>query len=168
MTPYQNLLVNLAKQFNLRDFVETGTLSGYTFRAVREYFDRAFTIDLTEVPGDSVEQDRFFFFRGSSSERLGDILQTHKITRALFWLDAHGNETFYKDDGNNQIPKELEAITKYAPSSLVVIDDITLENGKRWINTSYELVIPSGWQVVYTSRLAILHRGDYILSEIKW
>ena len=102
---------------------------------------------------------------------LGDAIQKYKITRALFWLDAHGNETFFKDDGNNQVPKELEAITQYAPNSLVVIDDITWEKAipneetKRWVNRSYEFVVPQGWEVKYVDRTAILHRGGYVLPN---
>ena len=169
MTVSRNVLNRLGKEFNLRDFVETGTGVGGTFRAIRESFDRAFTIELTETPRDYVESERFFYFRGSSGERLGEILQTHKITRALILLDAHGNQTFYVDDGNDQIPKELEAVALYAPASLVVIDDITQPrpDGKYWVNDSYEFKIPDGWQGHYDlpARMAILHRGGYTLPE---
>lgn len=162
MTESQDLLVNLGQRFNLRDFVETGTQAGNTFRAVRESFDRAFTIDLGSDP-DTVESGRFFTFHGSSGDRLAEILQKHDIRRALFWLDAHGNQTFYKDDGNNQVPRELDAITKYAPDSLVVVDDITLEPDGYWVNDSYHFSAPPGWRVKYDlgKRVAVLHRGGY-------
>jgi len=170
MSDPTNLLNRLGKEFNLRDFVETGTWKGDRFRAVRGQFDRAFTIDVvTDAPFDYVEPENYFFFKGSSGERLGEILQTYGITRALFWLDAHGNETYYVDDGKDQVPKELEVITQYAPDSLVVIDDITFAKGKYWVNTSYEFVVPQGWQVRYwpsiLGRQAILHRGGYTLPE---
>jgi hypothetical protein len=160
MTQSQELLVTLGKQHNLTDFVETGTQAGNTFRAVRGSFDRAFTIDLGDPATDYVESEKFFFFYGSSGDRLGEILQAHNVTRALFWLDAHGNQTWYKDDGNNQVPKELEAIALYAPTSLVAIDDITYEHGEYWVNDSYRFVIPEGWHVEYDlpKRVAILHR----------
>jgi hypothetical protein len=167
MTVNRNILIALGKQFDLRDFVETGTNAGGTFRTVRDSFDRAFTIDLTENASDFVESEKFFFFRGSSGERLGEIIQTHKIERALFLLDAHMNQTFYVDDGNNQVPKELEAIALYAPTSLIVIDDITKHKGKYWVNDSYEFTAPEGWQVRYKlpARIAVLHRGGYVLPE---
>jgi hypothetical protein len=182
MEIHQKSLVSLGKKFGLKDFVETGTnfvdngQMGGTFLAVQKYFDRAFTIDLVEKLSPAltnlfVDSDRVFLFCGSSGDRLGPILQEHKITRALFWLDAHGNETSYVDDGNNQVPRELEAITKYAPDSLVVIDDVTWAKAepehetKRWVNSSYELVIPPGWEATYVSRWAVLHRGGYELPE---
>ena len=166
MTVNRNILIRLGEEFNLRDFVETGTNVGGTFRAVREHFDRAFTIDLTENAFDFIESEKFFYFRGSSGERLGEIIQTYKITRGLFLLDAHMNQTFYIDDGNNQIPKELEAITLYAPTSLVVIDDLTFARNKYWINDSYEFNVP-GWQASYhlAARIAVLHRGGYKIPE---
>jgi hypothetical protein len=160
--PHEHLIA-LGKQFDLKDFVETGTQKGVTFRAVRESFDRAFTIEMGESLDDCVEEGKYFYFRGSSGERLAEILQTHEITRALFWLDAHGNETYYRDDGNNQVPKELDAITAHAPDSLVVVDDITFVRGERWVNTSYGFVVPSGWYATYVGRRAILHRGGYNL-----
>lgn len=167
MAPYHSRLISFGKHFNLKDFVETGTWAGDTFRNVREHFDRAFTIDVAGVgvSKDIVESERFFFFCGSSGERLGEILQTFKITKALFWLDAHGNETNFVDDGNNQVPKELEAITQYAPDSLVVVDDITLVRRKYWVNSSYEFKVPDGWEVTYSGRWAIMHRGGYKLPE---
>ena len=175
MSVHQDVLIRLGKLFDLRDFVETGTLAGYTFCAVQEYFDRAFTIDLheprPELRAKFAQSDRVFLFKGSSGDRLGEILNTHKIVRALFLLDAHGQETFFVNDGNNQIPKELEAINQYAPSSLIVVDDITWEKAKpqeetkRWVNTSYEFIAPKDWEVKYVGRMAILHRGHYVLPE---
>ena len=165
----KNLLLELARHFGLRDFVETGTLIGSMLRAMSGNFDRMFTVELNGCPpelySDFSRDKDVHFFTGSSSDLLPTILQDYNIKRALFWLDAHGNQTWYKDDGNNQVPKELEAIEKYSPNSLVVIDDITQANGKIWVNDSYEFVIPSGWQCQLRlhSRVAILHRGGYNL-----
>jgi hypothetical protein len=161
MNEHHEHLITLGKKFDLKDFVETGTQKGVTFRAVRESFDRAFTIEMSEYPDDYVEEGKYFYFRGSSGDRLAEILQTYEITRALFWLDAHGNETYYQDDGNNQVPKELDAITTHAPDSLVLVDDITFENGEYWVNTSYRFAVPSGWHATYVGRRAVLHRGGY-------
>lgn len=174
MSPNAERLVGLAKLFNIRDFFETGTCNGALFREVEGYFDRAFTIELHGPPSRIVAEfsgsGKHFLFTGSSGDELGRILQEYKITRALFWLDAHGNQTFFNDDGNNQVYKELDAITKYAPDSLVVLDDVTWEKGKdgrvlRWVNTSYEFIPPSGWSVKYVARVAILHRGAYSALE---
>ena len=167
----EQLLVDFGKMFDLRDFVETGTLIGTMFRAVQPGFERAFTMDINgptpSLMEEFVKSDRVFLLAGSSGDMLGYILQKYNITRALFWLDAHGNETYYVDDGNNQVPKELAAIEKYAPDSLVLVDNVTLVAGKRWINTSYPFIVPEGWGATYYDIIAILHRGGYQLPEIK-
>lgn len=49
MNPSQELLANLARRFDLRDFVETGTAEGNTLRAVQDYFDRLFSIEIRGV-----------------------------------------------------------------------------------------------------------------------
>jgi len=163
-----NRIVSLAKLFDFEDFVETGTQGGHLFRVVQGYFKRAFTIEIDGPPPKLTEDfgntGRTFLYKGSSGEMLGSILKKHDIKRALFWLDAHGNETFFKDDGNNQVPKELRAIAQYAPDSLVIVDDIRKVNGKRWVNTSYEFD-PLDWHVVYSEGVAILHRGGYEIPE---
>jgi len=165
----KDLLLELAQRFNLRDFVETGTQSGNMFRAMQGHFDRTFTIEILGAPADLYSDfsnvNSAFMFTGSSGDRLPEILRDYKITRALFWLDAHGNQTWYKDDGNNQVLKELDAIAQYAPDSLVVIDDITFASGKFWVNDSYEFLVPSGWHemIRLDRRVAILHQGGYSL-----
>jgi hypothetical protein len=175
VSPNAQRLLALAKLFDLKDFVETGTQNGSMFRAVQSQFERTLTIEIDGPPLELVEDfgnsAGIFLIKGSSGDVLGDILKKHEITRALFWLDAHGNQTFFKDDGNNQVPKELEAITQYAPNSLVVVDDVTWEKGKdgqlrRWVNSSYEFLVPEGWFVKYVQRAAILHRGGYSLLDV--
>src|SRR6266568_1016334 len=144
MTEGQELLVALAKQFGLQDFVETGTSYGGTFRAVEGYFKRAFTIEFHGVKPELAAiysfSDIVHLFAGVSGDRLAEILQRYAVTRALFWLDAHTNVTPV-DDGQNQVPKELAAIAQFAPDSLVVIDDITFENGRYRVNSSYDFEI---------------------------
>jgi hypothetical protein len=162
-------LLALAALFNIKDFVEAGTQNGDLFLAVEHHFNRAFTIDIDgptpRLREKFANSNRVFLFTGSSGDQLGEILKDHQITRALFWLDAHGNQTFFVDDGKDQVPKELAAIQTYAPDSLVVIDDVTWEKGFHWVNSSYKLWIPAGWQVKYVGRAAILHRGAYSILE---
>lgn len=101
---------------------------------------------------------------------LADILQRHAITRALFWLDAHVN------DRPDQLPAEFAAIERYAPDSLVVVDDIT-DEGARGIVCNidtrlgfpgFPFSVPYGWQASYRldRRAAILHRGGYSLASV--
>lgn len=170
ITGPQARLIQLGEHFNVRDFVETGTQQGNTFRAMKGHFARRFTIDIhgQELVVEELSENSFAF-KGSSGDLLGGILQKHNIIRALFWLDAHGPQTFYVDDGNNQVPKELEAVAQYAPDSLIVIDDITEARGTVWINDSYKLVIPNSWtaEIFLSQRCAVLHRGGYVLPPFK-
>src|ERR1700729_2919221 len=100
---HETLLIELARRFDLRDFVETGTNNGDMFRAMLGHFDRMFTIEIDGPPpkllSEFFDVKNAFLFKGSSGDLLPEILQKYDIKRALFWLDAHGNQTWYKDDG---------------------------------------------------------------------
>lgn len=140
---------------------------------MQDSFDRMFSIEIRGTnPAllDEFPVGKLHLYGGSSGSLLADILQQHKITRALFWLDAHAN------DKPDQLPAELAAIECHAPESLVVVDDIT-DEGPRGIVCNidtrlnfpgFPFVVPDGWAVTYQfeRRAAILHRGGYDLTGL--
>ncbi len=76
-----------------RIFVETGTYFGDTTYAMRDMFDRLYTIELSEALYRNAIK-RFAKFpqitpvQGDSAEKLSDIL-TQVRQPCLFWLDGH-------------------------------------------------------------------------------
>jgi hypothetical protein len=174
----QTLLMAVGEHFGLKVFVETGTQAGNTVAAVHEAFDAVYSIEVFEafyIRAQAIFADvpNVHLILGSSEKVLADVLKKEGITRALFWLDAHGEglltavQPMYLQQGN-QLYKELQAIEQQAPDSLVVIDDVfqKVSNGYM-VNLVYPFVVPAGWKEVYIHHMSllVLHRGGYSMPE---
>jgi len=151
-------LIGLQKEYNLTTFVETGTQEGSTSEAVCDSFECAYSIEsdsynynlaVNRLKGRNVN-----LILGSSGIELPRLLITNKITKALFWLDAHGNE--HDETAENQIPLELKAIKDHAPESLVAIDDVIQHEGKFKINDTYWFEIPEFWDIKHFPNMQIM------------
>ena len=135
IAPYQTgfewkhaLLLHLAKKFNLRTFVETGTHQCWTLDAVSQHFDRVYSIELGDnYYNAAVEKYKdvknVTLIHGDSGAELRKLLLGLPKTPTLFYLDAHysGGETV----GRNRLPlrNELRAIFDSSIPGIVVIDD---------------------------------------------
>ena len=158
----QSMLVALGQHYGLDTFVETGTSGGNTVEAVRKHFRLVLSVEKEGLSSRFKDVPNVRLYHGSSSEMLPKMLEEHEVKKALFWLDAHGDGK-PTDDGD-QVPKELQAIERQAPDSLVVIDDITPGGATGHIvNFSYPLIVPVGWQATFVECMSvvILHRGGY-------
>ncbi|MFB3902808.1 MAG: hypothetical protein ACE15E_05090 [Acidobacteriota bacterium] len=122
------ILLKYARQYRLRIFVETGTYEGHTVEAMRRYFDRVFSIELSELYFRRAKS-RFANFHhisllnGDSGFLLATVLK--EIRRAaLFWLDGHysGGDTAR---GELDCPalNELILILRSPFRHVVLIDD---------------------------------------------
>jgi hypothetical protein len=123
------LLRDVAKQYDLRILVETGTYMGETAWALRRDLDRIETIELEptlarlarirfkNVPGVHVHE-------GDSASVLPRILDT--LTEpALFWLDAHPSTDRTAHDTPIPLRAELAAIGGHpVDGHVVLIDDL--------------------------------------------
>ncbi len=118
-----------AEQFGLKVFVESGTYYGDTVEAVKPWFERVYSIelsrDLYEGAKKRFRSDRnVHLICGDSGEHIGALVKDiHQP--ALFWLDGHysGGETA-KGESDTPIYKELEHILS-APDlgHVILIDD---------------------------------------------
>lgn len=165
----QSLLMALGEHFQLKDFVETGTQSGNTIAAVHKSFNRVYSVEIFKPFYESaltrfVNTENIHLVLGSSGDILADLLQKENITKALFWLDAHG-EGKATEEGD-QIHKELKAIKENASDSLVVIDDVIKGDGYV-VNFTYPFQTPVGWEEVYIHNMSllILHQGKFVMPE---
>jgi hypothetical protein len=170
------MLIALGHYYGLRIFVETGTYYGGTVAAVHEYFDNVYSIELDD--GAFANCRKIFkdvpnvhILHGASGSVLCTLLDSLQLwyagPRALFWLDAHAFGTDSPE--GNQVPKELAAIERFAPESLVVIDDITPTGpgSSFMVNDTYPFVVPDGWRTTFVTNMsiAILHRGGYTIPS---
>ena len=88
----EELILFLKRQFDLEDFVETGTFQGNSAAWGSRHFKRVFTIEASE-PLWRAARTRHArlanveFILGNSPQQLNDLLP--RLRRPLFWLDAH-------------------------------------------------------------------------------
>jgi hypothetical protein len=140
------LLRDVARQYDLRVLVETGTYMGETAWALRRDLDRIETIELEptlarlarirfkNVPGVRVHE-------GDSASVLPGILDT--LTEpALFWLDAHPSTDRTAHDTPIPLRAELAAIGGHAIGGHVVMIDDLQYLGTPGYPTLEELALP--------------------------
>ena len=134
----QRNIAEHARRFGVRVMVETGTFHGDMCHAMRDVFDRIYTIELSEP----LYQGALTRFRrvphikplqGDSGVVIADVL-ADLDEPALFWLDGHysaGNTA--RGDLDTPISQELEHILAHRVSNhVILIDDarcFTGENG---------------------------------------
>lgn len=88
-----NTLKSYGRRYQLRTFVETGTLYGETTKAVCSYFERVVTIELDlnlyrQATKRFRSNSKIDCVYGDSAWMLPEVL--HSINQpALFWLDGH-------------------------------------------------------------------------------
>ena len=124
-------LRDLARRSGLRILVETGTYRGDTLQALRQEFDRLYSIELS--PALFAEaQNRFRSARnieliqGDSGSRLAQLVPRIEQP-ALFWLDGHYSAGITaRGDKVTPVFDELEAILAAPLRHVVVIDDARL------------------------------------------
>ncbi len=125
----QLVLREYAERFHLGCLVETGTYRGEMVEAVREIFDRIYSIELdAALFKEALRKFRRFpritILHGDSGTVLKDVLP--KLDRpTLFWLDGHysGPETG-KGDLDSPVEKELQHIFLHPDiGHVILIDD---------------------------------------------
>lgn len=134
--PY-DLIIDLQKTYQVKNFVETGTFLGETTEWASKYFEQVYSFEAaenifnrTKQRLDSIKNIKFIL--GESDKELNKI---NVSGSAIFWLDAHYSEgeTF-----NGEVPllKELEIINNWDIEGYIFIDDARLILGK-WQNLHY-------------------------------
>ena len=125
----QGAIIRYAREAGIRVFVETGTYEGRTLRAVRQYFESLYSIELGEdlyrkACARFRSDPKIFLFQGDSGDRLRDILDTVGDRRCLFWLDAHysrGDTARGSED--TPVLRELHAIARHSRKDHVILVD---------------------------------------------
>jgi len=89
----KSLVLQCSELFNVKSFVETGTLYGETTRWAAKTFEYVHTIELSEkLYQDALEKHKKFknihHYLGNSLDTLPRIVNTLDNS-TLFWLDAH-------------------------------------------------------------------------------
>lgn len=126
----------LAKRSGITTFIETGTYLGDTVNAVKDTFDKIYSIELSkDLYKEAVDrfkgEDSIQILHGDSPNVLPSLLP--KIDGPImFWLDAHysGGVTALSERGVTPIERELDIILdSWRPGSIILIDDARLFTG---------------------------------------
>jgi len=125
----QQTLIEYAKKYGLRVFVETGTYYGEMVDVMKNTFDHIYSIELGDALYENARKrfaglNHIEIIHGDSGVELADIL--NKIdSPALFWLDGHYSEgVTVKGKVDTPIREELVCILN-APDKghVIIIDD---------------------------------------------
>ncbi len=132
-----DLITELQKAYQIKNFVETGTYLGETTEWASKHFEKVYTFEAAESIYKTTKQrigsiTNIEFILGESNKELEKI---HISASAIFWLDAHYSEG---DTFNGEVPllKEIEIINNLDIESFIFIDDARLVLAK-WQNLHY-------------------------------
>jgi hypothetical protein len=126
-----DLILALKKEFDLRDFVETGTFHGETALWASAHFERVVTIENSPELYASTkpklgQKPNISFIQGNSKTTLPAVVS--KLARpSVFWLDSHwcGGLTHGKKD-ECPLLEEIHAFQHSELSHFLFIDDARL------------------------------------------
>lgn len=132
----QMVVKTYAAKYGIRVFIETGTYLGEMVYAVKNTFDKIYSIELSN---DLFESARKKFIRykhitiknGDSAEVLPEILM-HAKEPCLFWLDGHySGEDTAKGVKETPVMEELKQICDHpVKNHAILIDDARLFTGQ--------------------------------------
>jgi len=124
----QRVIRSFAERYGLRCLVETGTYYGDMVEAMKCYFDRIYSIELSKELYEKAKlrfdgDKRLEIIHGDSGVELGKLLR--RIDQpALFWLDGHYSAgVTAKGNKDTPIYEELTHIFSTQNSGYVVIID---------------------------------------------
>jgi hypothetical protein len=136
-TAKQLAVKTFAQNFGIRFFIETGTYLGEMVEAVRDDFDRIYSIELSEDLFKRAERkfagwNHITILHGDSALVLAEILR-HIDAPCLFWLDGHYSAGIIeREEKETPFWKEMRYISEHPVNNhVILIDDASLFVGNK-------------------------------------
>ncbi len=158
-----------SKRPDIKVFVETGTYKGDTIYAIKNDFDKIFTIELSSMYADTAikrfeKETRIKVIQGDSKSELAKVI-TNIQEPCVFWLDGHYSYAdTAKAEKETPILEELRPILETDFHHLILIDDarlfigrhnyptiFTLANFIRKFNKNYKIMIEKDIIILYNA-----------------
>lgn len=122
----ESLVLNLVKNNNVKNFIETGTYKGNSSFWAAKHFDNVFTIELNkelyeETSSRKDAPKNITFLQGNSKVVLPELVNTLD-GQSIFWLDGHWCMGAGGKEDECPLMNELMAISK-TKDSIILIDD---------------------------------------------
>jgi hypothetical protein len=124
----KDLVCFLRKEYEISDFIETGTYYGSSAAWASDYFNQVYTIELSKDLYEAAKEryktkTNIHFLHGTSADVLSSIIGAES-SPAIFWLDAHWSGGATAGD-NERCPllNEIKIILDSNPEHLIVVDD---------------------------------------------
>lgn len=131
MGPPPDLVLALARELEVHDFVETGTFKGDTAAWAARHFESVFTIELSSAYHAAAlarfeALEKVKPLQGDSKLLLAEVVQ-QMARPALFWLDAHwsGLDTAGRE-AECPLLDEIAVINESPLSHVILVDDARL------------------------------------------
>jgi len=132
----QRTLEQYAKKFSLHTLIETGTYQGDMVEAMKDAFNKIFSIELESELYERAKKrfnsnDHISIIHGDSGEVLSDVL-AEVDEPCLFWLDGHYSAGITaKGEADTPINEELNHILNHpVVGHVILIDDARLFVGQ--------------------------------------
>lgn len=157
-------LVDIAKKYDIKIIVETGTYLGGMIHTNMNYFDELYSIELSKYLYENAvlmfeNINKVHLYHGDSTDILPKILPEIN-SRAIFWLDGHYSEGItVKGKKETPIIEELTEIFKRSFQDIIVIDDARCFNGTHDYPSKEELyyfINSHGKDVYYSEDMFII------------
>ena len=128
--PPTELITKLAVEFNLENFIETGTFKGNTAAWASQYFQNVFTIEffqeLYQAAANKFQHlNNIKFIFGDSRIELSKLVERLE-NPSLFWLDAHwcgSSSSTYGEQDRCPLIEEINIINSSKVDNFIFIDD---------------------------------------------
>ncbi len=125
--PLRDLALLLARQFGIKDFIETGTFMGRVLEWAAVSFERVVTIEVRPdfLAGARAKWGHLAnveFILGDSAQALAEVCKKLKGP-GLFWLDAHMGAGFYSTEEYCPLLEEIKRINASPFDHCLLIDD---------------------------------------------
>ena len=122
-----------AKQYGIRNFVESGTAEGFTISHLIDDFDWLTTIEIDKGLCEAArerfkEHSKVCCVNADSGEFLKSLVP-YMSKPTLFWLDGHYCGGSGRGEIDTPIVEELESVLSAPEGSVILIDDARLFKG---------------------------------------
>ena len=153
-------------------FVETGTYHGDTIVEMSKYFNKLYTIELSQTLYEQFQKrehnkEKITSILGDSSQKLSDVI-SELNGNTVFFLDGHFSSCGTAK-GNKDVPliEEIESINNlFKFSGVIIIDDLRLFGTKKSEDWSY-ITIESVTSPISERIITTLNYNDRLLIKIK-